>query len=98
MSRPRALPTVIEAVEFRRDAYGLDCRQWAAVLGMAPSHYSEFVNGKRPLPKRAMTNAFAYGVPAEALFQTHPTKGASDIDRRLAQIGKRLKTIPSQGT
>lgn len=98
MSKLSALPTVIDAMEFRREAYGLDCRQWAAVLGMAPSHYSEFINGRRQLPKRAMTNAFAYGVPAEALFQTRPTKGAADIDRRLAQIGKRLKTIPSQDT
>ena len=97
MSRLHAMPTVIEAVEFRRDAYGLDCRQWAAVLGMAPSHYSEFINGKRPLPKRAMTNAFAYGVPAEALFLTRPTKGAADIDRRLAQLAKRAIRNPSQG-
>lgn len=83
-----SLPSVIDAVEFRREAYGLDCRQWSAVLGMTASHYSEFINGKRELPKSAMAMAYAYGVPATALFQERPTKGAGDIDRRLAELEK----------
>lgn len=85
----RRLPTIIEAMEFRRDQYGLSCRQWSAVLGMQQSHYSEFVNGLRELPKSAMAVAYEYGVPAAALFQKRPTKGAADIDRRLAQLEKR---------
>ena len=80
------LPSTIDAVEFRRNAYGLDCRQWSAVLGIAASHYSEFVDGKRLLPRSAMAMAYAYGVPAEALFQVGPTKGIADIDRRLFEL------------
>lgn len=38
------------AFEFRRDQYGLTCSEMAQVLGMARSHYSEFVAGKRGLP------------------------------------------------
>ena len=53
---------------------------------MGASHYSEFVNGKRELPKSAMAIAYEYGVPADALFQARPDKGASDIDRRLAEL------------
>lgn len=80
------LPSVIDAMEFRREAYGLSCRQWSAVLGMQQSHYSEFVNGKRELPKSAMVEAYAYGVPAECLLQVRPDKGVADIDRRLAEL------------
>lgn len=80
------LPSIVGAVEFRRKAYCLDCRQWSAVLGMGASHYSEFVNGKRELPKSAMAIAYEYGVPADALFQARPDKGAGDIDMRLAEL------------
>lgn len=81
-----AIPTVVDALEFRRDQYGLEQRQWAWVLGMQPSHYSEVVAGKRSLPKAAMSMAFAHGVPAAALFQCRPNLGATDIDRRLEQM------------
>jgi hypothetical protein len=80
------LPSVIDAMEFRREAYGLSCRQWSAVIGMQQSHYSEFVNGKRELPKSAMVEAYAYGVPPDCLFQVRPDKGIGDIDRRLAEL------------
>ena len=60
-----AIPSVIDAVEFRRQQYGLTQSQWAYVLRWSPSHYSEFVNGKRSMNKRAMSWAFAFGVPAE---------------------------------
>ena len=88
------LPSVIAAVEFRREQYGLNCNQWSAVLQMEPSHYSEFVNGKRDLPKSAMATAYAYGVPADALFQERPTRGAGDIDRRLAELERNRITKP----
>ena len=83
-----SLPSTIEAVEFRREQYRLTQEQWARVLRMSPSRYSEFVNGRRGLPKRAMTYAYAFGVPPECLFQTLPILGASDIDRRLASLRK----------
>lgn len=63
------LPSVADAVEFRRDQYGLTRSEFAAVLGLSPGHYSEFVIGKRGLPIRAMRRAFAIGVPAEILLQ-----------------------------
>src|SRR5574337_1235606 len=44
------LPSVVDALEFRRDQYGLTRSEFAAVLGLAPGHYSEFINGKRELP------------------------------------------------
>ena len=61
--------SAIDAVEFRRDQYGLPRTEFAALLGMSLSHYGEFVNGKRKLPKRAMVRAYAIGVPAEVLLQ-----------------------------
>lgn len=90
------LPTVIAAVEFRREAYGLDCRQWSAVLGMSATHYSEFIHGKRNLPRNAMAAAYAYGVPADCLFQTYPDKNSSDIDRRLAELESIRKATGEQ--
>jgi antitoxin component HigA of HigAB toxin-antitoxin module len=62
-------PSQIEAVEFRREQYGLNSSEMAQVLGIARSHYSEFVLGKRQLPITAIIRAFAIGVPAESLFQ-----------------------------
>lgn len=61
--------SIIDGVEFRREQYGLKKRAWAEKLGMQASHYSEFVRGKRELPKSAMALAFHYGVPACVLFQ-----------------------------
>lgn len=61
--------SAIDAVEFRRDQYDMPRTEFAALLGMSLSHYGEFVNGKRKLPKRAMVRAFAIGVPAEVLLQ-----------------------------
>lgn len=61
--------SVADALEFRRDQYGLTQREFAAILGMYPGHYSEVVNGKRNLPLEATKRAFAIGVPAEVLLQ-----------------------------
>ena len=63
------LPSVVDALEFRRDQYGLTHSEFAAVLGLAPGHYSEFINGKRELPPKAMKRARAIGVPADVLLQ-----------------------------
>lgn len=80
-----ALPSMIDAVEFRRDAYGLTQKNWAFVLGLQPSHYSEFVNGKCALPVAAMNKCFEYGVPAEALFQCRPNKDIRHIKAKLKE-------------
>ncbi len=68
-SRPFDGPTVVAAVEFRRDQYGLNESQMAQVLGLPRSHYCEFVAGRRGLSHQAMMRAFVVGVPAECLFQ-----------------------------
>lgn len=67
--RPFDGPSVVGAVEFRRDQFGLNDSEWAQVLGMAKQHYSDFKAGRRSLPITAMVRAFALGVPAECLFQ-----------------------------
>lgn len=60
--------TAIEALEFRREQYGLNRAQFAFVLGLSRSHYSEFVSGKRALPIKSLAKAYAIGVPANALL------------------------------
>ena len=58
-----------DALEFRRDQYGLKAAEFAAILGLTPPKYSEVINGKRNLPLNARIRAFAVGVPAEVLLQ-----------------------------
>lgn len=57
-----------EALEFRRQQYGLTAQRWAMVLGMNPTHYSGVANGKRRIPVSAIERAVAVGVPAEPLL------------------------------
>jgi len=61
--------SVVGALEFRREQYGLTCYEFAAVLGITKSHYSEIRAGKRTLPLKAVKRAFRVGVPAEVLLQ-----------------------------
>lgn len=61
--------SIVDALEFRRDQYGLTKEEFAAILGLQKSHYSEIVMGKRGLPINATKRAFAIGVPAEILLQ-----------------------------
>ena len=61
--------SLADALEFRRDQYGLTKGEFAAILGLQKSHYSEIVLGKRRLPITATKRAFAIGVPAEVLLQ-----------------------------
>jgi antitoxin component HigA of HigAB toxin-antitoxin module len=78
--KQRRLPSMIDAVEFRRDQYQLTQSEWAKVIGIRPSHYSEFSNGKRCLTLAQAAQCFAFGVPAECLFQQHPTKHIRHIN------------------
>ena len=61
--------SVADALEFRRDQYGLTQAEFAAILGLGKGHYSEVVRGKRRLPLNATRRAFAIGVPADVLLQ-----------------------------
>ena len=80
-----ALPNIIDAVEFRRDAYGLTQKNWSFVLGVSPSHYSDFVSGRRALPVASIKKCFEYGVPAEFLFQCLPNKDIRHIKAKLKE-------------
>jgi antitoxin component HigA of HigAB toxin-antitoxin module len=61
--------SLADALEFRRDQYGLKAAEFAAILGLTPPKYSEIVNGARNMPLNARIRAFAIGVPAEVLLQ-----------------------------
>jgi antitoxin component HigA of HigAB toxin-antitoxin module len=66
--------SVPDALEFRREAYGLTQEQWAGVLLIGQSHYSEVINGRRALPKAAIKRAYALGVPADVLLASQGTQ------------------------
>jgi len=57
-----------QALEFRRDQYGLTKTEFAVVLGIHLPHYSETIRGKRRLPVHAIERAMAIGVPVEPLI------------------------------
>ena len=77
------LPSIVDAVEFRREQYLLTQKQWAQVIGTSPSHYSEFVSGKRSLTLAQAAKCFEYGVPAECLFQNLGNKDQRHIKKVL---------------
>lgn len=61
--------SILDALDFRREQCGLKRSEFAAILGMTPTHFSEVMAGKRNLPLNARIRAFAVGVPAEVLLQ-----------------------------
>ena len=63
ISNARARTSVVDAVEFRREAYGLLATDMAKLLGISKGHYSDFVAGKRELPKKSVIKAMIIGVP-----------------------------------
>lgn len=67
--RLKGLPSIASALEFRRECYDLTAAEFSKIIGIRPSHYSEIVNGKREIPKKAMKRAFAIGVPASVILQ-----------------------------
>lgn len=58
-----------DALEFRRDQYGLSAAEFSMVLGILPTNYSAVISGKRRLPLDAVKRAFGIGVPATVLLQ-----------------------------
>ena len=60
--------SLIEAMEFRREQYGLNQSEFALVLACQKSHYSEFLKGKRNLTLRSRKRAAAIGVPLKSLL------------------------------
>lgn len=60
----------IDALEFRRDQYGLNQYEFAALLNVDPTHYSEFIHCKRALPVQAIQRAIIIGVPLKCAFNS----------------------------
>jgi antitoxin component HigA of HigAB toxin-antitoxin module len=83
-------PSIIDAVEFRRDQYGFKRWQWAAMLGMSPPHYTDFIKGRRNLTLKHAARAYELGVPADALFQCTQISGADIVDRAVKAMGWKL--------
>lgn len=79
------LPSIKSAIEFRREAYCWTASKMAKKLGLSKSHYSEFVNGKRRLPYRAICKAFELGVPYDVLLQTAKTKREYEARQRVGR-------------
>lgn len=51
-----------DALEFRREQYGLSASEFAQILNIQKSHYSETISGKRRLPINAVARAIAVDV------------------------------------
>ena len=63
------LPSVLDAIEFRRDQYGWTKTKMAKELHIGNTHYSDFLSGNRHLPLIAIKHAYRIGVPATVLLQ-----------------------------
>ena len=59
--------SAVDAVLFRIDQYGLNQRQFAEIIGMTESSFSEFMNGKRKLTRKAVKRCIAIGVSVKPL-------------------------------
>lgn len=64
-----------DALEFRRDQYGLSAKEFGMLINLSSSHYSEVIHGLRDLPIKSVKRAFAIGVPAEVLLSPSPLRG-----------------------
>ncbi len=62
-----------DALEFHREQCGLTASDFAVVLSMQQSHYSEVVHQRRRLPINAVARAVAIGVPAAPLLAGRTT-------------------------
>lgn len=63
------LPSILEAVEFRRDQYGWTKSKMAKELHITLPQYSDFIHGRRSLPFIAIKYAYRIGIPAKVLLQ-----------------------------
>lgn len=68
IGRPHHI-SLAEALEFRRKEYGLTASEFAPILGLSKSHYSEVANHKRRLTIEATKRAYRIGIPVVILMQ-----------------------------
>lgn len=66
------LPPPIEALKFRIEQYGWTQGRFATEIGMAESHFSLVMSGKRRLPLDAIRKCVALGIPAQVILQKFP--------------------------
>lgn len=62
----------IDALRFRIEQYGWTDAKFAKAVGMAASHFSEVMNGKRRMPIKAIRLAVGLGVPAKLILLPFP--------------------------
>lgn len=79
MRYKKTLPSIVDAVEFRREQYGWTMSKMAFELGIQLSHYSEFVHKKRNLPINAIRHAYRIGVPEKVLMQFETPTNEEDV-------------------
>ena len=65
----KTLPTIPEALEFRREQYEWSKTKMAKELNIQLSHYCDVLAERRKLPLLATKHAFRIGVPASVLLQ-----------------------------
>ena len=81
-----ALPTPVEAIQFRMDQMGYKQKDLAKLVG-GPSRASEIMAGKRGLTPEMMRRLRdEWGIPAESLLGTSPTPTTPDPDKGPARV------------
>jgi len=63
------LPTIVDAVEFRMEQYGHNQTEACRIMKIPRSNFSEFLKGKRRVPRSWQFRLHAYGIPAVVLIQ-----------------------------
>lgn len=66
---------LVDVLEARREEEGMTQAEFAKVLGISPSLYSEVRSGKRRLSLDSRKRAFAIGIPAGVLLYREDCDG-----------------------
>lgn len=81
------LPSIPDALEFRREQYGWTPWKMAQELGLHKRrHYGEVICGTRQLTIKAMRAAHAMGVPADVLLQPPPKEAGTSVWNTLSGL------------
>lgn len=75
----RTRTTVGEALEHRRLSYCLRRNEFAKLLAVSKSHYSDIVAGRRDLPRHAVIRALAIGVPLRSFLAEYGKQNAGAL-------------------
>lgn len=62
------IPTIVEAIEFRREAYGWAKAKMARELRLSPYQYDRILARKAKLPFASACHAYRVGIPAQVLL------------------------------